>query len=133
MRSQRISVVPGLWSVVRLAPDEPVPQWAATATGFVSITRTADELSIVCPESLPPAGSRVEPGWALIRLHGPIPFDETGVLASLASPLATAGVAIFAVSTFDTDYILVKASRLAEACEALVSAGHELLADPGGP
>lgn len=131
--SQRFSVLPGLWSVVRLAPDEPVPGWATARSGFVSVTRTAEELSIVCPEPVPPAVSRVERGWALIRLHGPIPFDQTGVLASLASPLAAAGVAVFAVSTFDTDYILVRISQLTRACDALVSAGHVILGGPGEP
>lgn len=127
MKSQRLSVVPGLWSVVRLGPEEAVPEWVVAASGFVSITRTAEELSIVCPEPAVPEGSRAEGGWALIRVHGPIPFGVTGVLASLASPLAAAGVSIFALSTFDTDYVLVKSSRLGAACEALASAGHHVL------
>lgn len=132
MKSLHVSVIPGLWAIVRLAPDEFVPGWAADAAGFVSITRTAEEISIVCPEAAVPAGPRAERGWALLRLHGPIPFDQTGVLASLASPLAAAGIGIFAVSTFDTDYILVKADRLTKACEALVSAGHELVGSCSG-
>jgi hypothetical protein len=119
------SVVPGRWAVARLSPDAPVPAWAAAAGGFVSITRTADELSIVCPEPAAPRDVRVEPGWALLKLLGPFPFDQVGVLASVASPLAAAGISLFAVSTFDTDYLLVKTPSLIAACEALVAAGHE--------
>jgi hypothetical protein len=130
VKSLRISVVPGRWAIVRLAPDEPVPAWAAEAGGFVSMTRTPEELSIVSPEAVVPPEHRAEVGWALIRLHGPIPFDQTGVLASLAAPLAAAGVGIFAISTFDTDYLLVKAGQLTKACDVLVSAGHRLVVGP---
>jgi hypothetical protein len=130
VKSLRLSMVPGLWAIVRLAPNEPVPGWAVGARGFVSITRTLDELSIVCPEPSVPDGLRAERGWALIRLHGPIPFDQTGVLSSLAAPLAAAGVGLFAISTFDTDYLLVKAGDLAKAREALVAAGHEFVVGP---
>lgn len=130
MKNLRLSAVPGLWAIVRLDPEDPVPQWAIAVRGFVSITRTAEELSIVCPEPAVPDGPRAERGWALIRLHGPVPFDQTGVLASLAAPLAAAGVGIFAISTFDTDYLLVKAGQLAKACEALVLEGHDVVRDP---
>ena len=102
-----------------------MPDWAASATGFVSITRTPDELSVVCPEGTVPAGVRVETGWALMKLRGPFPFDQVGVLASFASPLAAAGVSLFALSTFDTDYVLVKEERVGAAVEALRAAGHE--------
>ena len=123
----RFSVVPGRWAIARLSPDAPVPPWALAAEGFVSITRTADELSVVCPESVVPQGVQVEPGWAVLKLLGPFPFDQVGVLASVASPLAAAGISLFALSTFDTDYVLVKESRLPSAREALVAAGHELV------
>lgn len=131
LASRRFSVVPGRWSIVRLAPEETIPSWSLAPSELVSITRTSEELSIVCPESRVPAGHREEPGWAAIRLDGPFAFGETGVLASFASPLTTAGVSIFAVSTFDTDYVLVKASRLGAACHALVAAGHELIGEGG--
>ena len=94
-------------------------------SGFVSITRTDDELSIVCPESAVPGGVQSEPGWAILKLQGPFPLAQLGVLASFASPLSAAGVSIFSVSTFDTDYILIKATQVSVACQALTAAGHE--------
>jgi hypothetical protein len=125
MTTVRFSVVPGLWTVARLSPGAPVPAWAAEARGFVSVTRTEDELSVVCPEAAVPPGVRAETGWSLLKLIGPFPFEQVGVLASVASPLAGAGISLFTLSTFDTDYVLVKEARLGDAREALVSAGHE--------
>lgn len=124
---QRLSVLPGRYAVCRLEPGAPVPSGVLDAA-FASVTRTSDELSVVCPEGLAPAGSRVEPGWRAIRLHGPFDFALTGILASVASPLAAAGIGIFALATFDTDFVLVKDADLARALEALRAAGHELLA-----
>ena len=126
MKRQRLSLAPGSFAVVRLGASEPVPGWAAAATGFFSVTRTGEELSIVCPQDAVPGDAHAERGWVLLKLHGPIPFDETGVLSSLASPLASSGVDIFAISTFDTDYLLVKAEQLPAALEALAAAGHEV-------
>ena len=117
--------MPGTWAVVRLDAADAVPRWALDATSFVSITRTSDELSIVCPESAAPQDVRSARGWGILRLHGPFPFAQVGVMASFAAPLAAAGVSIFGISTFDTDYILVKRTQLPAACEALIAAGHE--------
>lgn len=105
--------------MVRLAPDAPVPEWALVTGAFSSITRTGDELSIVCLESGVPAEARAERGWAVLKLAGPFPFTATGVLASLLEPLARAGISVFAVSTFDTDYVLVKRADLGRAIEAI--------------
>ncbi len=124
MRRIRFSLLPGLHAVARLAPDAPVPVWAFDRPGFASVTRTADELSVVGPEGAAPEGTRVEGGWRVVKLHGPFAFDEVGILASFAAPLARRGVGIFALSTFDTDYVLVKASQVDEALEALAGAGH---------
>ena len=121
------SVIRGEWAVVRLPPGEAMPHWSLSPTEFTSITRTSDELSIVCPASMVPDGQRAERDWTLLKLHGPFPFDQVGVLASFATPLAEAKISIFALSTFDTDYILVKASKLDLACRVLVLAGHELV------
>lgn len=116
----------GRWAVCRLAPDEPVPSWAWT--GFCSVTRTPHELSIVCPQEHVPAGIQAERDWACLQLQGPFAFTLTGVLAAFLQPLADAWVPIFALSTYDTDWVLIPASRLNEALRALASAGHDLLA-----
>ena len=120
----RFTALPGSFAVLRLAPDAAVPA-ALLVPPFHSVTRTPAELSVVCPESAVPAGSRAETGWALLALAGPFPFEMVGVLSSVLAPLAAAGVSIFALSTFDTDYVLVKRERLAVAIDALTAAGHE--------
>jgi hypothetical protein len=116
-----ITIQPDRLVVCRLDPDAPLPAWLFHAEShFLSLTRTREETSIVCPEDdLPPSLTRVERGWRALKLEGPIPFDETGVLVGLASPLATAGIPLFALSTFDTDYLLVRERDLARAREAL--------------
>ena len=121
----RLTVVPGRFAVCRLAAEAAIPPTLLTARE-VSITRTGHELSVVCPEDLAPAGARCEAGWAWLALEGPIPFTATGVMSSLLAPLAEAGVGIFAISTYDTDAILVKAEQLAAAVAALGQAGHQV-------
>jgi hypothetical protein len=90
---------------------------------LISVTRTAEELSVVCPSGSAPRGARVEDGWKAFKLEGPIPFAEVGVLSALAGALAGAGLSLFALSTFDTDYILVKEGDLEAARAALERAG----------
>jgi hypothetical protein len=124
MSAHRFVVEPGELAIVRLPAEAPVPDWAASAAGFVSITRTADELSIVCAARLVPTDAKPEAGWSALKLIGPFPFDQVGVLASFVGPLADAGVSVFAISTFDTDYVLVKTERLSVAIDALERAGH---------
>ena len=111
------------YAVVRLAPDAPLPGWAL-AGDFVSLTRTRGELSVVCEERLVPAPFDREGGWRALKVEGPLDFALVGVLVSIASPLASAGVSMFAISTFDTDYLLVKATDLARTIEALGQKGH---------
>src|SRR5262245_55915912 len=106
-RRLKLRRIDGTFAVCRLPSDTPFPAWV-TGSSFCSVTRTADELSIVCPESAVPAGVRCERGWVGYRIAGTIPFSETGVLAALVTPLAEAGIGIFTISTFDTDYLLVK-------------------------
>src|SRR5262245_38404217 len=103
----RFSVMPGQFAVCRLSPHEVIPGWAHSLL-FSSITRTADELSIICPASQVPSDIRLEGGWALLKLHGPFALDTVGVLRSVAGPLAEVGISILAIGTFDTDYILLK-------------------------
>jgi enamine deaminase RidA (YjgF/YER057c/UK114 family) len=115
-----LTVLPELLAVCRLAASDRVPSWALELhEGLVSITRTPDELSIVCPDEAVPPDVRVESGWRALKLPGPIPFDQVGVLASLLNPLAAAGIGIFAVSTYDTDYVLVKEADLERALAAV--------------
>ncbi len=113
------------FAIARLAPDDPIPAWATTSAIF-SITRTVEELSIVAPDSSTPADVRAERGWRAFQLAGPIDFALTGVLASVLQPLADARVGIFAISTFDTDYVLVRAGSLNAAISALRAAGHDV-------
>jgi hypothetical protein len=118
----------GFFAVCRLAAEAPLPAWAGGGPpgSFVSITRTADELSIVCRQELVPDDSRCERGWRVLRVAGTLDFTLVGVLASLLVPLAEADVAVFAVSTFDTDYLLIKEDRWDAAVEVLRHAGHSV-------
>jgi hypothetical protein len=118
-----LRVLPETLAICRLAPSEPVPAWAASGA-FGSVTRTPTELSIVSAEAATPPGVAAERGWRAIAVDGPLDFGLTGVLASLAAPLAGAQISIFSVSTFDTDYILVREAALARAVDALARAGH---------
>ena len=120
------SRLPGRYAIVRLAPDASVPASVLEASRFASVTRTADELSIVCDEALTPAGAKAECGWEVLKLHGPFAFDQVGVLASCVTPLAAQGVSVFTISTFDTDYLLIKAHQTDAAVTALQAAGHML-------
>lgn len=128
MSPLRFSVVPGSYAVLRFAPDAVVPP-GVLVPPFHSVTRTPAELSVVCPEKAVPEGAKAERGWAILALEGPFPFELTGILASILVPLAKAGVGIFALSTFDTDYVLVKRDRLEDALTALGAAGHERVGD----
>jgi hypothetical protein len=117
-------------TVCRLSAADPVPAWAMASTGFLSITRTADELSIVCSPLLVPAGVKQEPGWRPFKIVGPLDFGLTGVLASILDPLAAARISIFSISTFSTDYVLVKHARVEEAVQVLRADGHSVLLQP---
>ncbi|HXY03151.1 MAG TPA: ACT domain-containing protein, partial [Terriglobales bacterium] len=102
-----------------------LPAWAISAESFMSITRSKDELSIVCPEDSVPPEHRTGSRWACFKLEGPFSFSAVGILTSFIAPLAEAGIPIFAVSTYDTDYVLVKEEDAARATEALERAGHQ--------
>ena len=121
-----LTFVDGTFAVCRLGADAPIPPWA-TGGSFFSITRTADELSAVCRQDAVPEGVVGERGWRCLRVAGTIPFSVVGVLASLVAPLAEAGISVFAVSTFDTDYLLVKEKDFGEALDALRRSGHAVL------
>ena len=112
-----------LFAVCKLDHNAQIPAWASAGT-FFSITRTTAELSIVCPQSLIPDAIRCERGWRCLRVAGTMEFSMVGVVASLSRPLAEAGIGIFLISTFDTDYLLVKENDLEKAVVALRAVGH---------
>lgn len=117
-------VLPGHYAICRLAPDAEWPAWAAGP--LVSLTRTPEEVSVVCWADTVPPGTRVEGPWRALRVAGTLEFDLTGILAGMSGALAAAGVSCFALSTFDTDYLLVRAADLGRAAEALAHAGHAI-------
>jgi hypothetical protein len=114
-------------ALCRLDPRAPVPAWAWTGP-FVSVTRTADELSLVCAAAAVPPDATVAAPWRALRVAGPLDLSEVGVLARLAAPLAAAGVSVFVVATYDTDWLLVRASAVDAAVAALRAAGHTVRA-----
>jgi hypothetical protein len=120
-----LSVLPQRFAVCRLDPDDVIPDWLS-GHRFWSVTRTDEELSLVLPEEGAPSGRRVEKGWRCFKVHGPLDFCLTGVLASLASPLAEADISIFAISTYDSDYILVREWDLDKAKGVLLDRGHTI-------
>jgi uncharacterized protein len=116
-------------AVCRFAANARIPAWALEG-GFFCVVRTRDELSIVGGEDAwredrMPDGALAERGWVALKLEGPFPFSMTGVLASFLQPLAEARIPIFAISTFDTDYVLIKRENLEQAVVVLGAAGHE--------
>jgi|SRR5215831_10724797 len=124
-RALRFSILSGKFAVCRLPPDAQVPDWA-WASSFNSVTRTADEVSIVCNwETTPPEHRRQHP-FMCIKLEGPFPLSEVGIMASFISPLVGSGVPVFVIATFDTDYVLIPEEFWGIAFGALQRAGHEL-------
>ena len=111
-------------ALVRLNAQDDVPEWTARARTFLSITRTSQELSIVADAVAVPVHVQAARGYRALRIEGPLPLDLVGVLAAVAGPLAAAGIPIFAIATFDTDYVLVRESELAQAVAILTTAGH---------
>ncbi len=126
MRPLNLSLIPGLYAVCRLPHGAPHPELSKTSAGFYSISQTDDELSVVCTESAAPQAAKVERGWRILKIEGPFDFSAVGILASALRPLAGAGVSVFAISTFDTDYVLVKEENLEAAIHALEAAGHRV-------
>jgi hypothetical protein len=129
-----IAVLPGTLAVCRLHASARIPSWALELhEGFVSITRTPDELSIVCPQEAVPPDTQVEEDWRALVIPGPIPFEATGILSSLAVPLAEAEIPIFAISTYDTDYVLVRAKHLDRALRVLRAGPERRRVASGSP
>ena len=112
-------------AVVRMGPRDEVPAWASTGP-LSAVVRTPEELTIVCSQTVVPGSLKSEPDWVTFKLEGPLPFSMTGVLASLLGPLASGSIPVFVVSTFDTDYILVKAGHAQRAREIFEAEGHKV-------
>jgi len=123
VKSLSLIILPQRLAICRLLPDGPIPEFLSHSP-FWSITRTSDELSVVLFEEIVPADWKAETGWRCLKVIGPLDFDLTGSLASLAMPLCEAGVSIFVISTYDTDYLLVREESLEKATQILLERGH---------
>jgi uncharacterized protein len=122
-RSFELSLLSETFTICRLAPDAVVPEWAMRGQ-FFSLTRTSEELSVIAETAFVPKNLLTKVSWRVMKVHGPFDLSEVGVLAALVAPLAGAGVSVFTISTFDTDYLLVQCVQLREAMTALRNAGH---------
>src|SRR5215468_3279393 len=122
-----LAVLPDRYAICRLDSKTDIPEWANKGH-FVSIARTPEEVSIVCLEANVPSGVEYEPAWRILRCEGPLDLSLPGIMASLAEPLADAGVPIFPIATHHTDYILVKEQHLETAINALTAYGHAVRA-----
>jgi hypothetical protein len=111
-------LLPDRLAICRLPQNAPIPPWAL-AGDFYAVFRNEAELSIVCPDGHPPAEIRTDSGWRALKVRGPLPLSEIGVIAALSAPLAEAGIAVFVISAFDTDYLLVKETDLSKAVRVL--------------
>ena len=121
----QLQALPDTYAIVRLHPGSELPDWVDKGP-FRSVTRTDNEVSVVCRDHDVPEGESAERGWRVLELLGPLDFSLTGVVASLVDPLSRAEIPIFVISTFETDYVLVREGDLEDAIEALELAGHEI-------
>ena len=121
-----LEVLPDTLAICRLPADAALPAWAAAPAAFVTVSRTAEELSITAVQRMVPADVRCERDYRALRVRGTLPPDLVGILLSIADPLAKAGLSVFAISTYDTDYVLVKVRDLPAALKALRAAGHDV-------
>ena len=121
-----MTILSGDYAIARASADAPVPPQILDGPGFVSVSRTEDELSVVALTSRVPDMDRVDTGWTVFKLHGPFAFDEVGIVAGLSRPIADAGIGIFVVSTFDTDYLLIKTKDADAAANLWRGQGHDI-------
>lgn len=120
-------MLPGTYAICRLDPNRPPPAYPPPGPDLVSVTFTQREISVVCPEEQTPSGARTEAGWRVLEVAGPLDLALTGVMASLIGPLSDAGVSVFAVSTYDTDFLLVRGEQVGHAARCLRHAGHRVV------
>lgn len=121
-----MKLLEGKYGVVRLDKTELIPEWAKNSE-FYSITKTADELSIVCSQKSIPSDVKWEKNWRILKIEGPLDFSLIGILSSISTILAQKGISIFAISTYDTDYILVKDKEINNAIVALSNERYEVI------
>lgn len=124
MKSLKFFILEETFSIHRFKPGASIPK-QVFASPFYAIAKSENELSIVAAEAIALESERSEPGWSALRVEGTLDFGETGILAGIAAALAKAGISIFVVSTFDTDYILLKSAQLKQAKAALTAEGHK--------
>ena len=122
-----LSILPHQYAVCRLDPNGPIPPWTLLGDDFVSLTRTRDELSVICMQENVPESAKAERGWYCVKVEGPFDFSVSGVNASLAVPLAEAKISTLAVATYETDYLLIQPKDLERAIQVLEKAGHHIL------
>ncbi|MEA3334724.1 MAG: ACT domain-containing protein [Chloroflexota bacterium] len=123
--SLTVQILPDTFAICRLSPLTPLPEWFLDSE-FFSVTKGEKELSVVCSADILPEGLTCNSGWRCLRVVGPLDFSLTGILSSLASPLADAAISIFAISTHDTDYLMVKSEQFDEAIHVLQDSGHQI-------
>jgi uncharacterized protein len=122
-----IRLLEGCFGICRLHPAQSIPDWALSSE-FFSITKTPEELSIVCPQGVIPKEADYEPDWSILKVEGPLDFSLTGILSAISTALARQKISIFAISTYDTDYILVKIPDTQNAVQTLIREGYVIIA-----
>lgn len=125
MQRLTLSILPQLYAVCRLHPDKHIPYWALMGDP-VSLTHTADELSVVCPQEHVPAEVQAERGWRCLKTEGLFDFATAGIQAALTIPLAEANISLLSIATYSTNYTLVKQENLERAIRVLEQAGHHV-------
>ena len=124
-RQLKLSLLEDFFGICVFENNAPIPDWVVAAS-FCSITRTEKELTVVCPQNIIPADIEHERDWRCFRIDGSFDLNQIGVISSLAAPLAQAGISIFVVSSYDTDYILVKEEKVEQAIAVLSGDGHSI-------
>ena len=125
-RALTMKLMKGLYGVCRLNRDEAIPEWVFQSS-FYSITKTLDELSVVCSQDNIPDEIKCEKDWRILRVEGPLDFSLIGILSSISTTLANKGISIFVISTYDTDYIFVKDKKVDMAIDALLAEKYEII------
>jgi len=126
MKQLKLRHLPDTYGIARLEASSPIPPWA-DGGGFVSISRSEDELSIVCQQTRFPDSVPSSLNWVCFKLVGPFAFDETGIVASVVTPLSTGGIGVFVVSTYDGDHVLIKSQDLERSKTLWENAGHTII------